>query len=175
MSQIFRVLKSMVKIAYWKLRYGKRIQVPMIQGFDRVYLELHGQGKLHLGDHIQNRGELHLICDGEGVLQIGSHVYCNTNNCITCMGRVTIGDYCKLGNNLVVVDHDHNFKDNSSEYLVGEVEIGSHVWIGANCTILRGTRIGDSCVIAAGSVVKGEVPAGTVFCQKRQTICRSVE
>ena len=69
-----------------------------------------------------------------------------------------------------MVDHDHNFKNKDSEFLIGEVSIGNRVWIGANCTILKGAQIGDDCVIAAGSVVKGVVPAGTIFYQKRQNI-----
>ena len=103
---------------------------------------------------------------------MGSHIYCNTGVCITSLGKVQIGDYCELGNNLVIVDHDHNFKNQDSEYLVGEVIIGNRVWVGANCTILKGAHIGDDCVIAAGSVVRGEVPAGTVFYQKRENVIK---
>lgn len=168
--KIGRILSSALKTAYWKLRYGSRVQASPVQSFDRVHLELHGQGRIRLGERIQNRGDLYLICDGQGELYMGSHVFCNTNCSITCMGKVTIGDYCKLANNLVIVDHDHNYKNQDSEYLIGEVHIGSRVWIGAGCTILKGADIGDDCVIAAGSVVKGKVPAGTVFYQKRQDI-----
>ena len=52
--------------------------------------------------------------------------------------------------------------------LTGEVIIGKNVWIGANTVILRNTRIGDNAVIAAGSIVKGEVPANSVFVDKRE-------
>lgn len=175
MSQLGRVFRSGLKIGYWKLRYKARLQTSLIQGLDRVHLELHHQGRVILGDHMQNRGELYLICDGEGELRIGSHVFCNTNCSITCMERITIGDYCKLANNLVIVDHDHNTKGGSEEYLKGEIQIGNRVWIGANCTILRGARIGDDCVIAAGSVVRGEVPSGTLFYQKRQEELRPLQ
>jgi 2,3,4,5-tetrahydropyridine-2-carboxylate N-succinyltransferase len=34
--------------------------------------------------------------------------------------------------------------------------------IGANTVVLGGSRIGDGAVVAAGSVVSGEVPAGSV-------------
>lgn len=36
------------------------------------------------------------------------------------------------------------------------IHIGDDVWVGANCTILKGARIGSGCVVATGSVV----PAG---------------
>ncbi len=87
------------------------------------------------------------------------------------MGHIKIGDYCRLGNNVVIVDHDHNFKSQDEEFLIGEITIGNRVWIGANCTILKGVHIGDDSVIAAGSVINKDVPAHTICYQKRETVC----
>ena len=42
------------------------------------------------------------------------------------------------------------------------VKIGRNVWIATNCTILKGVTIGDNSIIAAGSVVIGNIPANTV-------------
>jgi len=39
------------------------------------------------------------------------------------------------------------------------VQIGSDVWIGANCTILGGVQIGDGAVVGAGSIVNKDIPA----------------
>lgn len=36
--------------------------------------------------------------------------------------------------------------------------IGKDVWVGANVTILKGCHTGDSSIVAAGSVVIGDVP-----------------
>jgi acetyltransferase-like isoleucine patch superfamily enzyme len=41
------------------------------------------------------------------------------------------------------------------------IKIGDHVWIGMNCSILKGVEIGECSIISAGSVVKDSVPA---FC-----------
>jgi acetyltransferase-like isoleucine patch superfamily enzyme len=38
------------------------------------------------------------------------------------------------------------------------VRIGSGSWLGANVVILPGTQIGEHVVVAAGAVVRGEVP-----------------
>ncbi len=45
------------------------------------------------------------------------------------------------------------------------VEIGSDVWIGAGCRILKGATIPDGCVIGANSVVTGKsaLEAGGVY------------
>ena len=55
----------------------------------------------------------------------------------------------------------------AGKFRTESIEIGSNVWIGANSVILKGSRIGDNVVVAAGSIVKGEVPSGTVLIQKR--------
>lgn len=170
MNLMFQAVKSIFKIGYWKRRYGSRIQIPWIQGFDRVHIELSKDGHMSFGERNQNRGELHLICGNGGRLEMGSHIFCNTGGCISCMGHIKIGDYCKFGNNLVIVDHDHNFKNQDSEHLIGEITIGDRVWIGANCTILKDVHIGNDCVIAAGSVIKKDVPARTICYQKRETV-----
>lgn len=169
MSQLGRVIKSAVKIIYLKCRYGSRLQTPLIQGFDHLHIELAPNAGMSWGERIQNRGVLYLICGQKGRLHVGSHVFFNTNCSVTCLGNVEIGDYCKFGNNTVIVDHDHNYRDDDGEYVIGEIVIGRRVWVGANCTILRGVHIGDDSVIAAGSIVKSDVPAGTLYCQKRHT------
>lgn len=42
--------------------------------------------------------------------------------------------------------------------MTAPVIIGANSWIGARVTILPGVTIGDFCVVAAGSVVNGDVP-----------------
>jgi acetyltransferase-like isoleucine patch superfamily enzyme len=54
------------------------------------------------------------------------------------------------------------------------IQIGNNVWIGANCVILKGVNIGDSAVIAAGSVVTKDVPADTVYYEKRIPILKTI-
>ena len=55
------------------------------------------------------------------------------------------------------------------KFQTSPITIGSNVWIGANTLILRGTTIGDNCVVAGGSVIRGSYPADTVIVQKRTT------
>jgi len=45
-----------------------------------------------------------------------------------------------------------------------EVIIGKNVWIGSKVIILKGARIGDNSVVAAGSVILGkEYPANSII------------
>ena len=160
---------NMIRKGFLKIRYGSKLHMGNIQSFQHIGMEIRNGGKISIGSYCQNRGKVWLICDG-GVLKIGSHCFFNTNSSITCMSSVTIGDNCKFGNNLVIVDHDHNYrrKDESEpEFISTLVSIGDNTWVGANVVILRGTRIGKNCVIGAGSVVKGIVEDNAVVIQRR--------
>lgn len=107
--------------------------------------------------------------DHNGELIIEGKVFINDNCSINCIDKIHIGEYTKIGPGVSINDNDHNFrKIGDGRMLTGEVIIGKNVWIGANTVILRNTRIGDNAVIAAGSIVKGEVPANSVFVDKRE-------
>lgn len=69
---------------------------------------------------------------------------------------ITIGRNSVIGYNTTILAHEYLIK----EYRLGEVQIGNEVMVGANCTILPGVAIGDGAVVAAGSVVHKDVPAG---------------
>jgi acetyltransferase-like isoleucine patch superfamily enzyme len=51
-----------------------------------------------------------------------------------------------------------NINKVSSDDITSEIIIGNKVWIGGNCTILKGVNIGNGAVIGAGSVVSKDVP-----------------
>jgi len=44
-----------------------------------------------------------------------------------------------------------------------EIVIENDVWIGMNCIILKGIRIGHGSIIAAGSVVMGDVEPNSLY------------
>ena len=82
---------------------------------------------------------------------------------------IKIGNYVQMGNNVVIVDHNHDFRNpQTGQYTYAPITIGNNVWIGANAIILQGTTIGDGAVIGAGSIVSGSVSERTVFYQKRE-------
>ena len=98
-----------------------------------------------------------MLVDG-GELKVGDHVFLNHGVSITCLQAVSIGRGCKVGNNVVIVDHDHDYQRSLEAMVSSPVTIGNHVWIGANAVITRGVTIGDGSVIGAGSVVTGDIP-----------------
>ncbi len=104
---------------------------------------------------------------GHGKISIGDNVQINANAIIRGEGGLTIGDNTHIAKNLVIYTHNHNYEgqvlpyDDTFNYKA--VEIGKNVWIGINVTILPGAKIGDGAIIGAGSVVKGAIPALSIY------------
>lgn len=167
----FQQIKSIIKVLKVKIKY-KGVTLSLKQNIEGLLkLSVHGDGTICIGDCGNFRNGTQLI--SEGKLIIGKHFFCNQNVSITCMNDIRIGDYVEIANNVVIVDHDHDYRSrNHGEYTFGKVIVGNNVWIGANVVILRNTTIGDNVVIGAGSIVSGQIPNNTVYYQKRDTVIK---
>ena len=78
---------------------------------------------------------------------------------------VVIGDHVAISSGTEFITHDAvgwMFQDHPHWGLYGAIRVGQNTFFGLNCTILPGTTIGSDCVIGAGSVVRGNVPDGSV-------------
>jgi maltose O-acetyltransferase len=62
----------------------------------------------------------------------------------------------------MVLAHDASTRRHVGYTRVARVRIGSRVFIGAHAIVLPGVTIGDDAIVGAGSVVRQDVPAGTV-------------
>ena len=171
MEIYWRVLVSLPKVMMYKIKYAGKCTMPWIQAFGH-HTELKiKNGIARFGKEQITRGNAVFRVEG-GELIVGDKCFFNQNVSITCKKKVVIGDRCQIANNVVIVDHDHAGSENWGSYVETPVIIGNDVWIGAGATILRGTIIGDKAVIGAGSIVKGNVPSGKVYYQKRETIIK---
>jgi serine acetyltransferase len=56
---------------------------------------------------------------------------------------------------------------------MGRVTIGNYVFVGARAILLPGSRIGDSCVIGGGSIVRGHIPSNSVAAGAHARILKS--
>ncbi len=96
-------------------------------------------------------------------ITIGKDVFINSGCHFQDQGGIEIGDGALIGHNVVLatINHDLSPKENRKNHYA-PIMIGAHVWIGSNATILPGVTIGDWAVVAAGAVVRGNVPAMTI-------------
>ncbi|GAB4004227.1 acyltransferase [Nocardioides ultimimeridianus] len=100
-------------------------------------------------------------------LVIGDRCVIGTRACITAHESIEIGDDVWLGQDVFISDASHGYAD--PDVPIGlqfgqhrPVRIGSGTWIGHGAMILPGATIGRNVVVAAGSVVRGDVPDHTV-------------
>ncbi len=121
-------------------------------------------GSLSVGDQVRTQKRVTFAVI-KGKMTIGNRVSFNRNNIIVCHEEIQIGDHCAFGPNVVIYDHDHKFGTNGiavNDFNTSPIIIDNNCWIGANTVILRGTHIGEGCVIGAGSVIKGNIPPHTL-------------
>lgn len=99
---------------------------------------------------------------GKGAeLRIGKGTYLNRNTLVVAKSLVSIGEECRIAWDVVIMDSDQHPVP-GKEMEDKPVTIGNRVWIGCRSIILKGVRIGDHAVIAAGSVVTKDVPAHAI-------------
>jgi len=85
--------------------------------------------------------------------------------------QITIGDKVMIGPRVMIITGDHNssvigsyMKDvtDKEEENDKPIRIHNDVWIGAGAIILKGVKIGEGSIIAAGSLVNDDVLPNTI-------------
>lgn len=111
---------------------------------------------------------LRFIINKKGRLSIGSKVGMS-NVSIVCWELIEIGDNTIIGGGTCLWDTDFHSINTSARCYGDDVPetrpiiIGENVFIGGGCVLLKGTRIGENSVIAAGSVVTGSIPKNELW------------
>ena len=75
------------------------------------------------------------------------------------------GDIVNLGDDIVIGKGTTFVTHCPISFYTGEdvsIVIGSNVFIGMNCLVLPGVKVGSDVVIGAGSVVAKDVPSGVI-------------
>lgn len=171
---IWRELISMVRLGGEKIIHPRGLFFRIKQDISfstRFYFEEVWGGKIYLGDTVHIKRNVELNVSPGAVIRIGDNTCINNNCYIGSLKSVTIGNRCEFGPNVIVVDHDHDFRAPNGirdrKYIIEDVTIGDDVWIGANSVILKGTVLGNGCVVGAGSVIHGVYDDNTVIYSTR--------
>jgi carbonic anhydrase/acetyltransferase-like protein (isoleucine patch superfamily) len=128
-----------------------------------------GGSGIHVGERllmIAGTAPCELNTHEGGRLEIGRRVFINYGTSISAHALVRIGDDCKIGQHAIILDCDYHDMDDPLHYgghgPALPVVLEQGVWLGARVTVLKGVTIGRSSVIAAGSVVTRDIPAGVM-------------
>lgn len=132
----------------------------MIDGLSRDGVSLGDH--VNIGDytHIETSGSITDI--GHGI-KIGNNSGIGIFSLIGVAGGVSIGNDVKMGKWVDIHPENHNYDSlDFSIRLQGinrkGIVVGDDCWIGAKVSLLDDAHVGKRCVIAAGAVVRIEIP-----------------
>lgn len=179
-GNIVSVIYSAIRFSFLKIFTGERIKSTIIERISpNVVIDIDKKSKLILGNKVRIHSGSRITAANGGIVEIGDNVRINNNCRIACRDHIVISEGVEFGPGVLIYDHDHKFSAErgvaSKDYSTAPVTIGKKSWIGANTIILRGTKIGENCVIGAGSVIKGEFSDNTLVYQERTTKTKGIE
>jgi len=152
-------VRSVICTAWFRLRRVQSSSWTYCQGSKLPKLD--ARGKVSIGKQLTVRGRL-LPCElgavGLGTLRIGDRVHINQGAVIVANWDIEIGDDTMIGEFAAIYDTNHHPVDEVQPIKFAPVVLGKNVWIGRNVTVLPGSTIGDHTVVAAGSLVRGDLP-----------------
>lgn len=117
-------------------------------------------------------------CDYGGNIYAGDQLYMNFDCVILDVCEVRIGHACFMAPGVHIYTATHPIDPvlrTSGPEFGKPVTIGDRVWIGGRTVVLPGVRIGDDCVIGAGSVVTRDIPARTIAVGNPCRVVRSID
>ncbi len=92
---------------------------------------------------------------------------------------ITLGNHVHITNGVQFITHDggtlilrHLTPDLE---LTGPITVGDYVYIGTNAMILPNVKIGNNCIIAAGSIVTKDIPDGSVVAGVPARVIKTIE
>lgn len=176
---LFDYILGEFKMIIYKIFYGSRLKYHIYSKFSNsLQIRLFDKGSLHIGKNVGFRSGTKIRVNNNGMLTIGNNVGFNHYCLLMCIDSVTIGDDVMFGPNVKIYDHDHSYKGegkiSSQGFETSPVVIENNVWIGADCIILKGVTIGANSVVAAGTIVRENIPANSLVYTRKECVIREI-
>jgi len=120
-----------------------------------------------------------LVWENGGKIEIGKSTFIGEGSRVYSVESIQIGSRVQVAhncnifdNNIHSLDPDLRFEEFQSNTSRGVIKLHSlkekpviiedDVWIGANCAVLKGVKIGKGAIVGIGSVVLKDVPPYTI-------------
>lgn len=169
-----------LKMIIYKLFYFGKLKYHIYGKYSRsLQLRIRKKGRLVIGKGAVLRAGTKIRIHDSGKVTLADGVGLNYYCLINSHCSISIGEGTILGQGVKLYDHDHIYKTEGARSDTGfstePIVIGKNVWIGSDCIILKGAVIGDNSVVAAGSVIRGNVPENSVVYNRREEVIKPIE
>jgi acetyltransferase-like isoleucine patch superfamily enzyme len=162
-----RYVRMLARLAWLKLRFGKRLQLDGI-----AFIHPHVQFEIAKGAVVR-LGRWSWIGRGckirahEGEVEIGAKTALGQECTISAFRHISIGRECVIADRVMLIDFDHNIAEVERPIrLQGiykrDVRVGHNCWLGYGACVLRGVTIGDNAVLGTYAVATKDIAANTV-------------
>ena len=146
-----------------EIPHGGRLRIgPGAVLGDGVVLQLKG-GSVDIGAWTDLRRGV--VLNVSGSFTVGERCVLGAGTTVHCAHHVRIGNRVGIGEYTTIVDTSHQHtrpgRPAYDDTVPGAVEVGDDAFVATKCTLTRGAVVGEFCIVGAGSVVLGEVPART--------------
>lgn len=189
-SNWFKLIMRMTKV-----EYGKNL---LLKGMPIIF---NNRGaKLKIGENVTVKSSFFSNLVGlysrtiivtrtpEAVIEIGDNVGISGTTIYARKG-IFIGENTCIGGNCKILDNDfhpieaekrnillRNRNGGNSDLVPSkEIHIGKNCFIGCNSIVLKGTVLGDSCVVGAGTVVTGKFENNCVIAGNPARVIKRLE
>ncbi|MDN3664920.1 MULTISPECIES: acyltransferase [Algibacter] len=164
---------NFIKLSLFKVKTGKNLKI-------NGGLFLKGRGLLEVGDDVTINSNYFfnpiggqtftsIVVGKNAKLSIGDRVGIS-NTAIYCAQEIVIKNNVLIGGDCKIYDTDFHSVKIEDRLAIPEqniqtkpVFIASGVFIGTGSIILKGVKIGENSVVAAGSVVSKSIPANEIW------------
>jgi acetyltransferase-like isoleucine patch superfamily enzyme len=130
-----------------------------------VRVDVRPGGSLELGSGVAI-GDGSRLDVASGDVRIGAGSVLGRRCVVAARERVTVGERCRLGDEVVLMDFDRDVSDverpvREQALVTGAIAIGDGAVLDDTVVVLRGATVGPSARVTTRSVVTRDVPAGT--------------
>ena len=141
-----KVERAMIKIGFGDVGHYDRKRSRSIWQVSGT-VSFGGKASIGHGSKLSVRGDL----------KLGAGFNMTAESTIVCAKEITFGDDCLLAWDVLVMDTDeHPLYNKENERINPDkpIVVGSHVWIGCKCVLLKGAEVPNDSVLAAGTLLK---------------------
>jgi acetyltransferase-like isoleucine patch superfamily enzyme len=118
-------------------------------------------GKIIIRNNVEIDNDCRFVSANNATLELKDNCFIGPYSVFNAGEDIILGSYTISGGFVHIQSSNHGLEKSQKIWLqkhtYGKIIIDEDVWLGANCTILQGVKVGEGAVIAAKALVTSDV------------------